>query len=494
MRDTRWRILVSVIAAVILLSACASTDTVIGEADLLAENEVAATATPAAPTAEGEAASESDLGTPRVEAAAIPPEALEEPDLAPRGLGVVQDAPEVAPPAYSTIGQAAGLGFYYAAADGEMDLIAFDIQTLKPKYQVPASPLGRIRGRGQEIVVDPSQSLVFVTGYDEAVGGEDGGYLAGHDAATWAELWRTSVDYYSDQPFDCGSTVCVRSLNDERRFDKASGALVDFSRVTDRRVFHTSAELTITSRLSLRTGEFVGISAFADYGTDLYWELDADTFATAAGHEVEPGFGWGVEVIADDNVVIMYLSRADSTGWAVAGIDSRTSEILWSRDGLAPCLDTPLEARPAIVCSTTDDPYLPTAIERIDARTGDPLWKLDGFDDGGVEVIYDGTMLTMWTFAADTTTKNFVIDLDTGGQTPGPSTALCGFQTPWVDFTYPDGDVLEFASALTFSMCSSDGYLLYPDEVIQLAPSIGLEPDKPIWLVDFDGAPIIAVG
>ena len=59
-----------------------------------------------------------------------------------------------------------------------MSLIAFDAQTLTPQYQISASPLGRIRGRGQEIIVDDTRNLVFVTGYDEAVGGEEGGYLA----------------------------------------------------------------------------------------------------------------------------------------------------------------------------------------------------------------------------------------------------------------------------------------------------------------------------
>lgn len=489
------------IPLMVAATACSQSATIISDTTVTGQEipgvELERAATDDSPADDAPATTVPAAETPAAESpveVTEPPDAMAGPDLQARGAAVVESL-DVLPAAYSTIAAVGTTGYFYRAIDGQMALVAFDDETLAPLYQVAASPLGRIRGVGQEVLVDAALGLVFVTGYDVEIGGEQGGYLAAHDAATGNELWRTSIDFWASQPFDCGDVLCVRSIGEQRSIDKASGSLMQFVRVSDRRVLHSSDALTVTTQVSLRTDSFAGLIGSFDFGFDTAWEVTESQLASAVGSAVDPSFGWEAEHYLDDGVVIAHLARVDGEGWGSVAIDSRSGNILWARSDLAPCMYSPLEIVPPIVCTTGDEPFVSIAIERINPQTGDTVWAYD-LPDGASEIIYDGTKLIAWRFGDAEGDDGSKVELDpeTGDELPAARAALCLFLNPWHDFEYPDGDVLDFASGATFSMCSSDAYLLYPDEVILTGPTTGLATDAPTWLVDFDGIPIVSVG
>ena len=487
-----WRTLATSLVLILAATACAATDTVIADAPIAGQDAAAADTDQTTPNAAPSAATTSDPTTPGLgpseRALPEPPDAIDGPDLEARGMAVVEDAPEVLPATYSNIAATEDTGFYYTALDGQMSLVAFDTKSLTPRYQVAASPLGRVRGAGQHILIDRQLELVFVTGYDDQIGGEEGGYLAAHDATTGEELWRTAIDFWAAQPFVCGDKICVRSSGEQRSIDKATGSLMQFIRVSDRRLLLTRRPLTLTTVSSLRTGEFAALTGSSDFGFNTDWEITAAQFSSAAGQDVDPSFGWSAQLYPDRSVVIVYLARADGQGWATVAINSRTGAIEWGRLDLAPCVDSPLKLVPAIICITGDEPFVSTAVTRIDPRSGEHIWTHE-LSEGGSELVYDGTKLVAWWYD-ETNGGKVELDPATGEELPATRAALCLFLNPWHDFEYPDGDVLEFAGGTVYSMCSSDGYLLYPDEVIAMAPSVDIDTAEPSWLVDFDGVPI----
>jgi len=113
------------------------------------------------------------------------------------------------PPAYSSIESVGDVAAYYAIVGEEMQLVVFDIALMTPLYQIPAHPLGRLGGVGQQVLVDIERDMVFVTG--GASPDSETGYLGAHHASTGELIWvdEPTSSWTRRRPHAPGTTMTI---------------------------------------------------------------------------------------------------------------------------------------------------------------------------------------------------------------------------------------------------------------------------------------------
>lgn len=398
----------------------------------------------------------------------------------------VEPGPAELPPAFSTVRSVGDVGLYYANMDGQMRLIAFDAATRTGRYQVDAHPLGRVRGVRQTLIVDSGLGLVFVTGMDDE-SSEDSAYLRALDAASGAEVWKTSIHYRAAQPRDCGSAICVRSGFSEDVLDKATGELRKSRDVSDRRVFLDHPELVITAVADGRD-LFVRLEAWSPSTGQREWTISANEISEAVGTAVDPGFGWAGLYDVDNRSSIVFLASANGRSWTTIGAN-RAGQITWARTDLDICVESPFD-KPPVVCKNMADPTQSPELVLLNAATGEEIWTV-ALDSNFYETTFDGTDLIVWSLSESG--GGFVrIAAETGESTEGVDSALCTIRTDWGEFELLGEGLLGFASEMLYTTCGPDG-TYEPTAAIAATAATLNAPDQGLWLVDSDAVPLIAV-
>ena len=404
-----------------------------------------------------------------------------------REEGQVDDSVLVAaedlPSAFSPIRSVGDLGFYFAIVDEQMQLIAFDAATGQGAYQLSAHPLGRSRSAGQDLIVDDDLGLVFVTGTtDEA--SESSAFLAAHDAPTGALVWQQPIDYFSAQPRDCESSLCLRSAGRQTVIDKTTGMVVDSYQVSDRQVLLDDPSLWLTIRTSA-VGRFLGLIGSLPADRGQLWDIPADIIEDMTGTRVDPLAGARVDYDPETQTAIAYMANAEQTAWVAFGLDTAAGRVTWGNN-FNPCVQSPFQDRPPLVCVVDEATGGLREIGLLNPATGRGRWVLD-LDDSVTSVIFDGVDLVVWRG-----TIHRRVALDTGRERDNGTPALCAVPNEAAEFAFPDGQRALWAAARTYSLCGTDGSFLEPAEAVAEAAEIRLD-GRELWIVDGDGVPIAPI-
>lgn len=409
------------------------------------------------------------------------------PRPAARGMDVVVPAPQVLPPAFSDIRTLGDVTVYYAVTEGQMWLVAFETETLRPLYQVKVDPLLRIRGVGQRVLVDEPTGLVFVTSLAAEPSGSV--HLSALDSSTGAEVWRNHTLLHGVQPALCGRNVCVRNEQVQVNFDLETGDHVDIFEVSGRRVL-SSAGVVVTD-VNGNFG-FDGVEGDRAFVESPGWAVSKAELQEASGEVVQPGFGWGSFYDAATDVVVVYLFSAGITngrsrGWVAHGLAAEDGEVLWADVGLGPCLEGFTEPTELFVCDSDG------RLLRLDPLTGESLWSQDVGEEP--ELISHGSSLSIWTTKDGESTYSLtMLNMDSALGRSAPSASVCVNWWPQETVMQQGLAAQDFAGSTQFGLCHKDGYRLDDSALVAGAEVIELaEGSHARWLVDSTGAPAVLV-
>jgi len=383
------------------------------------------------------------------------------------------------PEPFSLLAGTGGVIAYQAVVDNNLVVIGVDGASGGELYRLDTHPLSELRAVTPALVVIEDEGVVV-----RAVLNGNRASLSATEIATGLQVWSTPIPLSSGQPFACGEAVCVRSPDGHFSFDPKSGDQLedgDFGGSTVLGVALDGTVITSSDRTN-PTGNFDRLIAIESPDSSPRWEIERSKFEDASSVAVNPSSGWGTTIDEELGVVALYLgAETDPSAFGVlSGVDLSTGELLWTDIDNSRCQFSD-HLQPALVVCGVDDNGATSTVERLDFRTGLPIWTISTDPEEVFWIDVIGSNIQIVTDSSST-----MVSLDSGKLVDTPAT-LCVRDSTFVDIDYGGGELVGYRSAQQPTVCSPNGGPMTAEQI--LATDIDAGPA----LVDVGGDRLVTV-